>query len=190
MRFGILLIIFSFFILAYNIFPVVKTEFKLKSSKLPVQSIVSESPKDFSIVVPRYKIKAPVSANVDPFDTKAYQLALNKGAAHAKGSSLPGQNGKIFIFAHSSSDLLSKNPYGTLFYPLTDLNAGDEVVLDYNGKQYSYKVRSKFIVDPKDITPLDKTDGGTVVYLMTCWPPGTSLKRMIITADPTPLLQT
>ena len=60
------------------------------------------------ITIPKIKAQAPLILNVDPWNENIYKESLKKGVAHAKGTPLPGESGRSFIFAHSSG-----NPSGT-----------------------------------------------------------------------------
>jgi len=111
-----------------------------------------------------------------------YQKALTKGVAHAKGTSLPGQGGNIFIFSHSSSDFLNARRYNSIFYLLSKLVLGDEVKIYFENTEYKYSVLSRKAVEPTDLSYLASRSDQEVLTLMTCWPPGTSQKRLIIQA--------
>jgi hypothetical protein len=56
--------------------------------------------------------------------------------------------------------------------------------LSYNDKAYVYKVFSRKVVDPSEVGVLGPVPGHTATAtLITCDPPGTSLKRLIIVGD-------
>jgi sortase A len=138
--------------------------------------------KDFSILVGKLGITSEIIANVDPFDSKKYQLALSKGIAHAKGTKLPGEDGNVFLFAHSSADLLTAERYNSVFYLIHHLDKGDIIDIWYEGQQYKYEVSSKEFVSPGSTSALTRIMPSETLTLMTCWPPGTTLSRLIITA--------
>jgi LPXTG-site transpeptidase (sortase) family protein len=97
---------------------------------------------------------------------------------------LPGEGGNIFIFAHSSTDILIAARYNSVFYLLHHLESGDLIKLWYQDHEYLYSVTDKLYVSPQDTKYLTATPATETLTLMTCWPPGTSLKRLIVIAKP------
>lgn len=144
-------------------------------------------PKDtnFDILIPKIGANSPVFANVDPSNEDNYLPILKKGVAHARGTALPGESGSIYLFAHSTDNFWDVGLYNAVFYLLKNLNTGDDVTLFYQGKRYDYTVSDSKIVDPSDvsfITNSRQTDSQLV--LQTCWPPGTTWKRLLVIAKP------
>lgn len=137
---------------------------------------------DFGIVIPKINANAPVIANVDPENQKEYQIALSKGVAHAAGSSLPSQTGNMFLFSHSAGNFWESSRFNAVFYLLNKLEAEDEIVVYYQGKKYPYTVTSKTIVNPSEVKYAQSSYNQNSLVLMTCWPPGTTLKRVIVEA--------
>ncbi len=136
----------------------------------------------FGIVIPKIGANAQVVPNLDPYNSLEYQQALTKGIAHARGSANPGDIGNVFLFSHSSSNLFEANRYNSIFYLLTKLDKGDTIDLFYKGAKFTYTVTDKKIVDAGAVGYLTKPTLGKKVTLMTCWPPGTNLKPLIIRA--------
>lgn len=142
---------------------------------------VAELKGDF-ITIPKIKAQAPLIFNVDPWTESVYKKILKKGVAHAKGTALPGEEGRSFIFAHSSGNPLEQINYNTVFLKLGDLEIGDEILINRNGQIYRYTVTQKKIVYPNEISYL-KVDGEGLI-VQTCWPIGTSFKRLLVFAAP------
>lgn len=140
--------------------------------------------KDFGLVIPKINANAKIIPSVDPFNPSIYQNALAKGIAHAKGTALPGENGNIFLFSHSSADFLTATRYNSIFYLLSKLEPGDTVDIFYKETEYTYQVTDKKIVNSDAISYLKTRSKTETLTLMTCWPPGTSLKRLIVEAVP------
>lgn len=191
--FGISLIFLSLLIFILTFFPIIKEEIKYAGTgfvrKTP--TMIQPVDKDFGIIIPKILANAKVVANVDPYDSKAYQAALTKGVAHAAGTAFPGHAGNTFIFAHSSVDWYIANRYNSVFYLLHKLEKGDEIDMYYKGKKFVYKVTDKKYVEASDVSYLNSSYSGLInqtptdtstLTLMTCWPPGTTLKRLIIQA--------
>jgi sortase A len=138
--------------------------------------------KNFSIVIPKIGANTKVIKNVDPYNSNVYQQALSKGVAHAKGSALPNADGNTFLFAHSSDNFINANRYNSVFYLLYKLKVDDSIYLAYKGKVLEYSVLSMQYVNPENIEYLSPTYGSNTLTLMTCWPPGTTLKRLVVIA--------
>lgn len=138
---------------------------------------------NFSVVIPKINVNAPVVADVNPGDKAAYLNALNYGAAHALGTVKPGEVGNSYVFAHSTADIFNIERYAAVFTLLNKLEIGDRITTFYNNKRFDYKVTRKYIVDFNDVSPLTATYDKPVLTLQTCDPPGTEFQRLIITAD-------
>lgn len=137
---------------------------------------------NFSIVIPKIAANAKILANIDPVDEKTYLEALQKGVAHAAGTAFPGEGGHIFLFAHSTDYFWNVGTYNAVFYLLGKLVKGDEVNVFYKGQRYVYKVIDKKIVDPKQVEYLTRKSNKEFLTLQTCWPPGTTFKRLLVFA--------
>lgn len=140
---------------------------------------------DFSIVIPKIGASERVAINVDPSNEREYQEVLKHSVAHAKGSAYPGLNGNTYIFAHSGATFWDVGRYNAVFYLIKDLEKGDEVTVFFRNKRYNYKVYDKKIVEPEDLSYVSANLGsGETLILQTCWPPGTTWKRLLIFAKP------
>jgi sortase A len=69
---------------------------------------------------------------------------------------------------------------------LHKLENNDVIEVEYNGKSYKYKVFEKQILSPEEVNPLATLTPAYLnektLSLMTCTPPGTTLKRLIVGA--------
>jgi len=185
---GLFLILAGLTIFTLTFYPVIKEELKYQFSsktglKRPKNAQIKPVDEEFGIVIPKIGANAKVIANVDPYNEKEYQWQLTKGVAHAKGTSLPGQIGNTFIFAHSSGDWFTANRYNSIFYLLNKLKKGDGIDIYYQKQKYEYKVVEKKIVEANSLDYLVKKEAKKTITLMTCWPPGTTLKRLIVIAE-------
>jgi LPXTG-site transpeptidase (sortase) family protein len=131
-------------------------------------------PKNFYISIPKLKIE---NATVD-VDT----LVFYDNLSHFPGSALPGEVGNVFITGHSVlPQFTDTKNYNTIFSKLPELEIGDVIDVNLNGKYYQYVVQYKKIVDPKDLSVLSPiSKSAKNLTLMTCVPPGTSLQRMVV----------
>jgi len=147
-----------------------------------VEFLVPEDPA-FSIVIPKIGANARIIPQVDASDENIYLPVLQKGVAQAAGTSFPGEGGHIFLFAHSTDYFWNVGSYNAVFYLLHKLEAADEINLFYQGKRYVYQVIEKKIVDPSEVEYLTRKTNKEFLTLQTCWPPGTTLKRLMIFAS-------
>ncbi|MGI6278602.1 MAG: sortase [Patescibacteria group bacterium] len=139
---------------------------------------------DFGIIIPKINANVPIFANIDPFNEKEFLPILKEGIAHAKNTSFPGHGGNIFLFAHSATDnLLEIKQYNAVFYLIQKLDQNDEIVVFYKEKPYYYYVFEKRIVPAEAIKYLESADE-EILTLQTCYPPGTTLKRLVVRAKP------
>lgn len=149
-----------------------------------IENIVPLDPidKNFSILIPKIEVNAPVVENVSTSKEKEYMDALRKGVAHAVGTSTPGENGNIFLFAHSSLNFWRLGPYATVFNLLNKLEKGDIIVLYYKDKVYEYAVFDQEVVPGWNTAPFEANYENSVVTLITCDPPGTTINRRVVKA--------
>ena len=137
----------------------------------------------FGIVIPKISANAKVVADVDPNDSSVYQEVLTRGVAQAHGSANPGEKGNVFIFAHSGVDFSQAAQYNAVFYLLGNLKTGDDIFLFHNGEKFHYAVKESKIVAPEDVKYLENGGTDEKITLMTCWPAGTTLQRLIIIGE-------
>lgn len=145
-------------------------------------------PKDplFSILIPKVGANQKVFANVDPNNEKEFLPILYQGVAHAKGTVFPGIKGNIYLFAHSSDNFWDVGRYNAIFYLIKDLSVGDDVVLYFENRRHNYKVTETKVLDASEVSYLVEGQGGKeeTLILQTCWPPGTTWKRLVVLAKP------
>jgi len=140
---------------------------------------------DFSISIPKIGASAKVYPNVDPSNPAEFLPILSKGIAHAKGSVFPGLPGNVYLFAHSTDNWWDVGRYNAVFYLLQHLDSNDEIVVFFEGRRYEYFVTQKIISDPSDTSLLANAHGAEQqLVLQTCWPPGTTWKRLYVIAQP------
>jgi len=179
---GLGLLLFSGFIL-YRLFndPIKQELGYVVRTQQPVKELLPPNT-DFSLTIDKIGASAAIIQDVSPYDSKEYQLALKDGVAHASGTKVPGQGGNIFLFAHSSADLLTAERYNSVFYLMHHLMPGDTIKLWYQGLEHDYLVTEKHFVSPNDTKYLTTNYSVETLTLMTCWPPGTTFKRLIVLA--------
>lgn len=143
-------------------------------------------PKDpnFSVIVEKIGANAPVIANVDAGNKAVYTEALKRGVAHALGTAFPGQPGVSYLFAHSTDTIFNVPRFNAVFYLLKDMVVGDKVVLFFAGRRYDYVVTETKITPAEDVSYFTMRTSEQILVLQTCYPPGTTWKRLLVIAKP------
>jgi len=192
------LIFAGFAILLIIFFPVLKQEITYRSEKfaeiehsLTVDDSLSDGkvkkiiPVDteFGIIIPKINVNAKIFPNVDFYNEKEYLPVLKKGVAHAKGTGFPGEGKNIFLFAHSTDSFFNFHQYNAIFYLIGKLEKGDEIDIYYQQKLFRYYVSEKFVVSPIASQDYLKPKNKEILILQTCYPPETTLKRLIVIAN-------
>lgn len=121
--------------------------------------------------------------NVEKVNVSTEDTDLSKHLVHYPGTALPPDSGNSVIFGHSTlPQLFNKNDYKTIFANLYKLKNGDVIETSVQGVLYKHTVYSITIVDPQDTQALSQTYDNSYLTLVTCTPPGTTWKRLIVKA--------
>ncbi|OGD86429.1 hypothetical protein A2870_00985 [Candidatus Curtissbacteria bacterium RIFCSPHIGHO2_01_FULL_41_11] len=131
-------------------------------------------PDEFTITIPKLKI--------DKAKVKVDSTDFSKSLALFPGTAIPGDVGNSFITGHSVLPQFNdpKN-YRAIFTRLSDLEVGDDIYVTVEGKTLHFTVQYSKVVDPKDLSVLSPiSQNGRNLTLMTCVPPGTSTKRLVV----------
>lgn len=147
-----------------------------------VENVASANVPDYyEITIPKLGIKNALVESNPP------DLSPDDALGHYVGSSYPGEVGNTFIYGHSVLPAFY-NPknYKTIFSTLGNLSVGDELEIKYNNNSLKYKVEGKKTLKPEDVDPLAEFKPAylneSTVTLMTCSPPGTKYKRLLVNA--------
>jgi LPXTG-site transpeptidase (sortase) family protein len=140
-------------------------------------------PADPRIIIPKINVNVPVVYDEKSFDEARVQKALERGVVHYGTTAIPGQVGNNVIVGHSSNNWWASGKYKFAFVLLDKLETGDTFVLHYESKRYVYKVSKKVVVGPTDLSVLSQSTDVPIVTLITCTPPGTSLRRLVVVAE-------
>lgn len=143
-----------------------------------------ETTQEFVLRIPRLEIEAKVEPSVDIANPQTYQEALELGVAHAKGTALPDEPGSVYIFGHSTDFPWNIKEYHAFFYRLKDVAVGDKISIAYHGESFEYQIQERKVVTADDLDYLLSKSGQNRLVLQTCWPPGTTWKRLIVLAKP------
>jgi len=157
-----------------------KNPAQVNSTSTAAPTEISPEVKAFGLKIDKISLLAPIVKDVDGNNKDQYLKELVKGLAHFKGTALPREVGNLFIFGHSSS-AVGQGPYSEIFAKLNDLEKDDKMTVYYQSKEFTYVVTSKKVVKSDDLAVLNPTSKPTLT-LMTCWPIGTNLKRLVVSA--------
>ncbi|MEI6267194.1 MAG: sortase [bacterium] len=158
--------------------PVTKKSVVAKSAPLEPGETIPSTP---TLVVPKINVTAPI-VFINSADEAQIQTGLQSGVVHYFQTAEPGKVGNSFITGHSSNYWWDKGSYNYVFANLDKLEIGDQAKIFYQGNKYLYQVASKKIVEATEMSVLNQTIKPTLT-LMTCTPPGTSWKRLIVSFD-------
>ncbi|MDB5181458.1 MAG: hypothetical protein JWP13_221 [Candidatus Saccharibacteria bacterium] len=154
-----------------------------QASETPVivdtaSAVVGETPK---VLIPKINVEIPTDYTQTTTDNKAIETALDNGIVHYPSTVRPGQAGNAAFFGHSSNNIFNSGKYKFAFVLLHKLVEGDTFYLTYEGKAYAYEVISRRVVEPTEVGVLGPVPNETATAtLITCDPPGTSLKRLVV----------
>ncbi len=133
------------------------------------------------VIIPKINVEIPVDYSLTTTDEATIENALENGVVHYPSTSKPGETGNAAFFGHSSNNIFNKGKYKFAFVLLHNLVIGDTFYLTYNNKVYVYKVISTTVVEPSNVGVLNPIPGQTATAtLITCDPPGTSLRRLVV----------
>lgn len=141
----------------------------------PSQASSSSSINHYDFSIPRLKING-VDVTIGGED-------LSKSLIHWGGTALPGKNGTGVVFGHSVlPQFFDPKNYMTIFSTIHTLEKGDEIIVKFDGVEYTYQIFGFEIVDPSNTSYLEQKYDGAYLYLITCTPPGTYWKRLVVKA--------
>lgn len=135
--------------------------------------------KEYKLSIPRLNIKdAKVSVAGED---------LKKSLVHYLPQSMPGENGNVAIFGHSTlPQLYNPKDYSTIFTYLPSMEVGDKIKVNVSGREYTYEAFEIFVVNPEEISILEQSNDASYLTLVTCVPPGTYWKRLVVKAKLVP----
>lgn len=108
---------------------------------------------------------------------------LGKSLVHYGGTALPGDWGNTVIFGHSVlPQFFNPQNYKTIFSTLPALEKKDKILVDFDGITYFYEVYELKVVSPDDVSVLEQRYDTSYLSLVTCVPPGTYWKRLVVKA--------
>ncbi|MDU4848554.1 class D sortase [Clostridium sp.] len=98
---------------------------------------------------------------------------LKYSVGHFSDTAMPGQKGNFCVIGHRSYT------YGEFFNRLDEIEENDEIIVEYNGKEFKYKVTEIKVVKPEEISVLNQSEEEEIT-LITCTPIRVGSHRLII----------
>lgn len=99
----------------------------------------------------------------------------------------PTKNGTSVIYGHSTlPQLFKKGNYKTIFANLHKLKVGDEFLIHKGGADFKYRVFSISVTERDDANIFSQSFDNSYITLVTCTPPGTVWKRLVVRASLVP----
>lgn len=129
----------------------------------------------YTMSIQKLKIKDAV---VSTIDTNLSAHLVNYG-----GTAIPPQKGAAVVFGHSTlPQWFNPKDYKTIFATLHELRVGDNIEVNVSKLTFVYKIYNISIVDASDISMFEQRYDDSYLTLVTCTPPGTTWKRLVIKA--------
>lgn len=116
--------------------------------------------------IPKIDLKVAVAEGID-------NETLKYAVGHFEGTAMPGEKGNFSVAGHRSYT------YSEYFNRLDELNIGDDIIVKTKNGEFTYKVYEKKVVEPTEVSVLDKTKDATVT-LVTCTPIRVATHRLIV----------
>ena len=140
------------------------------------KSQITQSLSSYSISIPKLEIKNAVVSTAD--------TNIDKHLVHFPGTAFPPYKGSTVIFGHSTlPQLFNPEDYKTIFAKAHELKIGDTFIVTVKNTTYVYKIFNISIVDADDTSYLTQSQEDSYFTIVTCTPPGTIWKRLIIKAN-------
>jgi sortase A len=106
---------------------------------------------------------------------------LKQSLVHYPQTALPGQMGNTVIFGHSVlPQFFNPKSYVSIFSTLYTLKPGDDILIDYDRITYRFVIQEIFEVKPDDFSILEQRYDNRYLTLVTCSPPGTYFRRLVL----------
>ncbi len=129
----------------------------------------------YFISIPKLNIQNAVVSTID--------TDLSSHLVNFPGTAIPPGKGNAVIFGHSTlPPLFDQKNYKTIFSLVHTLVTGDTFLVTANNLTYNYKIYSISIVDATETSYLSQETDDSYLTIITCTPPGTTWKRLIIRA--------
>lgn len=139
----------------------------------PQNSAKSSSVHVFYLSIPTLGIYHATVSNADN--------DLDHHLVNYAGTASPPEKGNTVIFGHSTlPQWFNPHNYKAIFATALNLKLGDKIIATVNGADYTYIIDNISIVNADDYAPLEQQYDNSYMTIITCTPPGTTWKRLVI----------
>lgn len=140
-----------------------------------------------NVKIKEYALSIP-KLNIKDAKVRIGEEDLAKSLIHYLAQSMPGEFGNVVIFGHSTlPQLYNTKDYKTIFTYLPSLVKGDRILVRVGDVTYQYEVYDMTVVNPDQVSVLEQKTDASYLTLITCVPPGTYWKRLVVRAKLTQL---
>jgi len=129
----------------------------------------------FYIRIDKINLFKYVVKDVDPRYQEVYVKSWESGVSHGKFTAYPDQIGITYLFAHAVSNKAEAVNQNAWFTYLDELEIGDEVIVYYAAKKYTYSVSDIKIVSPNATGFYTGASPVSLLRMQYCGPPTGSL---------------
>lgn len=134
-------------------------------------------------VLDYYQISIP-SLGIVTADVALRDEDLTKHLVQFPQTALPGQIGSPVIFGHSTlPQFFDPKKYTTIFSTLPKVKVGSDIFVNFDNVEYTYRITKTFEVKPNELWVLRQDYSDKTLKLITCVPPGTTLRRLVVEAS-------
>jgi LPXTG-site transpeptidase (sortase) family protein len=136
------------------------------------------STKENTLEISKIGVKAPLI--VAENKNEDFNEELNRGVVIFPDSALPGETGQTIVLGHSAPSNWPIINYDGVFSRITELEEKDEIIIYFNNEKYIYYVDKKIFLEKGEEIPNNLKDADNALLLISCWPPGKNIQRIII----------
>jgi len=154
-----------------------EVEAQLSSPTTTPVRIVETSPEferdsPYRLLISSITVDLPITV-----DEKNAEKALKSGAWLIPGTPSPPAGGNTVLSGHR---FLFKSGARTLYH-LDKVKPGDAIIIEWEGKRYTYEVVEKKVVAPTEVSILNNTEE-PMLTIFTCDPPYSTKNRLYVRA--------
>ena len=129
----------------------------------------------YSISIPKIKITNAEVSTVDT-DLTSHMVQYNSSAT-------PPEKGNAVVFGHSTlPQLFNPKDYKTILAKAYTLKKGDNIIVKIKDVSYLYTIEAVKVVSAEDTSMFARKKDDSYLTLVTCTPPGTIWKRLVLEA--------
>jgi len=132
--------------------------------------------------VTKYSLSIP-KLGIENAEVTTIDNDLKRHLVNYAGTAVPPEKGNAVIYGHSTlPQLFNPKDYKTIFATLHTIRINDTILATVNDITYTYRVNKITIVEPDNTSVLAQDFDNSYLTLVTCTPPGTTWKRLVVRA--------